>query len=225
MHVYRINNVSVAVYFSLLTYEILLKTVIKYLHWSNCTTIAMLYHGTTATAIRTILIRFTRTYSCLFMYRIDIDVAYYRYIDVDIDVSYYRYIDIDGSYYSMTPLIIERTIGLVLGPSTALYRPFLKHCALTKRRLVLYDGSCPNLLRSDKVLIFVPSDCKSGLLQPSDLSSLPDGRSIACPIQMSIYIFLICNIYHLCCTFIDFYDLSAVTVGLLSILGGLFANF
>ena len=26
------------------------------------------------------------------------------------------------------PLIIERTIGLVLGPSTALYRPFLERC-------------------------------------------------------------------------------------------------
>ena len=29
------------------------------------------------------------------------------------------------------PLIIEKTRGLVLGPSTALYRPFLKHCTLT----------------------------------------------------------------------------------------------
>ena len=29
------------------------------------------------------------------------------------------------------PVIIETTIGLVLGPSTALYRPFLKHCILT----------------------------------------------------------------------------------------------
>ena len=31
------------------------------------------------------------------------------------------------------PLIIERTISLVLGPSTALYRPFLKHCTLTNK--------------------------------------------------------------------------------------------
>ena len=31
------------------------------------------------------------------------------------------------------PLIIERTIGIVLGPSTTLYRPFLKHCALTNK--------------------------------------------------------------------------------------------
>ena len=31
------------------------------------------------------------------------------------------------------PLIIERTIGLVLGPCTALYRLFLKHCTLTNK--------------------------------------------------------------------------------------------
>ena len=31
------------------------------------------------------------------------------------------------------PLIIERTICLVLGPSTALYRSFLKHCTLTNK--------------------------------------------------------------------------------------------
>ena len=59
------------------------------------------------------------------------------------------------------------------------------------------------------VLIFVPSDCYSGLLQASDLSSLPDGRSTACPIRMSLCIFLIYNIYYLCCFCIDFYDLSA----------------
>ena len=31
------------------------------------------------------------------------------------------------------PLIIERTIGLVLCPSTALYRSFLEHCTLTNK--------------------------------------------------------------------------------------------
>ena len=31
------------------------------------------------------------------------------------------------------PVIIERTIGLVLGPSTALYEPFLEHCTLTNK--------------------------------------------------------------------------------------------
>ena len=31
------------------------------------------------------------------------------------------------------PVIIERTIGLVLGPFTALYRSFLKRCTLTNK--------------------------------------------------------------------------------------------
>ena len=31
------------------------------------------------------------------------------------------------------PVIIERTIGLVLDPSTALYEPFLKHCTMTNK--------------------------------------------------------------------------------------------
>ena len=56
------------------------------------------------------------------------------------------------------PAIIERTIGFVLGPFTALYRSFLKRCTLT-RRLWLYDGPCLNLLRGNMVLIPVPSDC------------------------------------------------------------------
>ena len=56
------------------------------------------------------------------------------------------------------PAITERTIGVVLGPFTALYRSFLKRCSLT-RRLGLYDGPCLNLLRGDRLLIPVPSDC------------------------------------------------------------------
>ena len=31
------------------------------------------------------------------------------------------------------PVIIERTIGLALGPYTTLYKPFLKHCTLTNK--------------------------------------------------------------------------------------------
>ena len=43
------------------------------------------------------------------------------------------------------PLIIERMIALVLGPSTSLHRSFLKHC--TPKSWGLYEGTCPNLLR------------------------------------------------------------------------------
>ena len=31
------------------------------------------------------------------------------------------------------PLMIKMTIGLVIGPSTALYRPFLKYCTVTNK--------------------------------------------------------------------------------------------
>ena len=36
-----------------------------------------------------------------------------------------------------------------------------------------------NLIRGDNALILVPSDCQSGLHLPLDLSSLPEGQSIA----------------------------------------------
>ena len=36
------------------------------------------------------------------------------------------------------PLIIERTIGLVLGTSTTLYGPFLDHCTLTNKAVGFY---------------------------------------------------------------------------------------
>ena len=52
------------------------------------------------------------------------------------------------------------------------------------------DQVCKLRRIKDKVLIFFPSEYKSGLLQPSDLCSLPDGWSIACPIRMSLYIYI-----------------------------------
>ena len=55
-------------------------------------------------------------------------------------------------------VIIERTIGLVLGPSTALYKDFLSIALELTKRCGLYDGTCPNLLRWDEALILVPSD-------------------------------------------------------------------
>ena len=41
------------------------------------------------------------------------------------------------------------------------------------------------------------------------LTYAPDGRSITCPVRISLYIVFSYNIYHLCFTCIDFYDLSA----------------
>ena len=76
------------------------------------------------------------------------------------------------------PVIIERTIGLVLGHSTSFYRSFQEHFTLN-RWWGLIDWTCQNLPRGDKALVLVPSYCKSGLLQPLDLSSVQDGRSLS----------------------------------------------
>ena len=107
------------------------------------------------------------------------------------------------------PLIIETTIGLVLGPCTALCRLFLKHCTLTNKAVgtIWRALSKPPQRRQGPDLC--PFWLLVGLLQPSDLSSLSAGRTIACPIRMSPYIFLLYYIYHLCFTCNDFYDLSA----------------
>ena len=89
------------------------------------------------------------------------------------------------------PLIIKRTIGLVLGPYTASYRPFIKHCNLNKKAF----GTLWRALSRHSQRWQGPDLCPLwlivGILQPSDLSSLPDGRNTACPIRMSLYIFLI----------------------------------
>ena len=56
------------------------------------------------------------------------------------------------------------------------------------------------------------------LLQPSDLSSLPDGRSIACPIRMSLLYFrYIIFITYAVCVSIFMTSPLGVAVGLLSI--------
>ena len=62
------------------------------------------------------------------------------------------------------------------------------------------------IYRGDRVLIFVFSNCYSGLLQPSDLSSLPAEHNRPYS-DVAKYIFDI-YIYYLCCLCIDFYDLS-----------------
>ena len=81
------------------------------------------------------------------------------------------------------PVIIERTIGLVLGPSTALYEPFLKHCTLTNKAV----GTIWRALSKPPQRRQGPDLCPLGT--PSA------GRSTAGPIWMSLNIFLIYNIY------------------------------
>ena len=101
------------------------------------------------------------------------------------------------------PLIIERTIGLVLGPCTALYRLFLKHCTLTNKavgtiwRALSKPPLCPLWL-----LFGTPSAIRPELAFSRAEHSLPYS-------DVTIYIFMLYYINHLCFTCIDFYDLSA----------------
>ena len=108
------------------------------------------------------------------------------------------------------PLIIERTKGLVLDPSTALSDLFFKHCTLTNKAMgtIWRTLSKPSQRRQGSDI--PPLWLLVGAPSATDLSSLSDGRSIACPIWMTLYIFLIDNIYYVCCTCIDFYVLSAL---------------
>ena len=83
-------------------------------------------------------------------------------------------------------LIIKRTIGLVLVPSTTFYKPFLKHCTLTN---MAAGTICRTLSKSHQKR------------QSPDFRPLlfVDGRITVCPIRMSLFIFLINNIHYLCC--------------------------
>ena len=108
------------------------------------------------------------------------------------------------------PLIIERTIGLVFGPSTALYRPFLKHCTLTNTlRRGLYDRPCPKLLRGDKILFFnhlwLLAETPSAI-RPE----LASRRVEHSPLYSDVTIFIFDFLYLLPMLFVyRFYDLSA----------------
>ena len=107
------------------------------------------------------------------------------------------------------PLIIERTIGLVLGPFTALNRLFLKHCTLTNKAMgtIWWALSKPPQRRQ------CPDLCPLWLLVETPSAIIPElafsrAEHIR-PFRMSLNIFLIYNIYYLCCFCIDFYELSA----------------
>ena len=87
------------------------------------------------------------------------------------------YISISGSSTPLTSTVKDNSCDW---PFYSPIQTFLEHWGL-------YDGPCQNLLIGDRVLIFAPSNCMLGLLQPFDLSF----RSTACR-----YVFLI-SFYHL----------------------------
>ena len=107
------------------------------------------------------------------------------------------------------PVIIESTIGLVLGPSTALYISFLKHCTPSNEAMgtIWRDLSEPPQRKQGPdprplwLLVETP------LVLRHELAS--GGRNIAYS-GGCLYIFLIYCFYHLTCLCNNFYGLSAL---------------
>ena len=92
------------------------------------------------------------------------------------------------------PVIIERTIGFVLGPSTTLYKPFLKHYTLTNKAVGLYNGPWPNLFRGKRVLIPSPLSVSRDSYSPWTLARIQTARNKACSSGCH-YIILIYEIF------------------------------
>ena len=104
----------------------------------------------------------------------------------------------------------SRGLCLVLDPSTALYRPFLKHSTLTNKAVrtiwralskPLHRRQGPDL-RPLWLLVGTPSAVRPELAFSRAEHSLSYS-------DVTIYVYILSIIYHLCFTCIDFYDLSA----------------
>ena len=102
------------------------------------------------------------------------------------------------------PLTIERTIGLVLGPCTTLYRLFLKHCTLTNKA----DGTlwralskppqrrqCPDL-RPFWLLVGTPSAIRPELAFSRAEHSLPYSDVTTLNKSSKWYIVNICRVFQ-----------------------------
>ena len=104
------------------------------------------------------------------------------------------------------PLIIDRTIGLVLGPCTALCRLFLNHCTLTNKAV----GTIWRALSKPKK-VGTPSAIRPELAFSRAEHNFPYS-------DVTLSIFLLYYIYHLCFTCIDFMTSPlGMAVGLSSI--------
>ena len=122
------------------------------------------------------------------------------------------------------PLIIENTIGLVLGPSTALYRSFLEHCTLTNKAegTIWRDLSKPPQRRQG------PDPRPLWLLVGTPLVLGPELASRRAEHSHSggcHYIFWIYCFYHLTCVIIFMASPLQLAVGPRPSQGGLFTNF
>ena len=107
------------------------------------------------------------------------------------------------------PSIIERTIGLVIGPSTALYRSFLGHCTLTNKVVgtIWRELSKPPQRRQN------PDTRPLWLLVGTPLvlvAKLASRRADHSHSSGCLDIFLIYCFYHLTCLCNNVYDLSVL---------------
>ena len=107
------------------------------------------------------------------------------------------------------PLIIEKTIGPVLGPSTALNEPFLKHCTLTNKAVgtIWRALSKPPQRRQGPdlrplwLLVGTPSAIRPELASSRAEHSLPNS-DVTLYIFAILYLSCMLNVYR-------FYDLTA----------------
>ena len=112
------------------------------------------------------------------------------------------------------PLIIEWTSGLLLGPSTALYRLFRKHCTLTNKVVGTIWRAMSKPPQRNRVLIPVPSYWDSFSL--CTLAREQTARSTAyftwCPCIFLVYYYITIYVGVL-----HFYDLFALVSCLSSV--------
>ena len=83
------------------------------------------------------------------------------------------------------PVIIEETVGFALDPSTPLYRSFLQHSTVTNKAVVTIWQDLSKLPQRKESPDPHPL-WLSRFFHPLDLSSLPDGQSIAYSTHLSL---------------------------------------
>ena len=117
------------------------------------------------------------------------------------------------------PVIIERTIGLVFGPSTAWYEPFLKHCTLTNKAV----GTLWRALSKPPQRRQGPDLCPLWLLVETSSAIIPElafsraEHSRPYSDVAKIYFWYILFINYAVCVLIFMTSPLGVAVGLLSI--------
>ena len=103
------------------------------------------------------------------------------------------------------PMIIERTIGLVLGPFTALNRLFLKHCTLTNKAVgTIMTGLVQTSSEETGSWSLSPLIVSRDSFSHHTWARFQPGGAQPALFGCRWIYFLIYNIHYLCCLCIDF---------------------